>query len=263
MDLGIKGKIALVTGASAGLGLATAIELAREGARVAINSRSEENLEKAGKLIKVETGYFPYVAAGDLSRDGAPQEIIKKTTESFGPIDILVGNAGGPPSGKFLDHSVQTWKDAAELTLLSAVNLAREVIDGMADRGWGRIIFITSLSVKQPIDNLILSNTMRAGVAGFAKSISNQFAGKGVTVNTVMPGYTDTERLKSLAKNISSETGKTIEEVYSDWESSIPAGRVGKPEELAALITFLASEKAAYITGSAIACDGGAIKYIL
>lgn len=263
MDLGIKGKIALVTGASAGLGLAAAAALAAEGARVAINSRSMANLEKAAIQLKDRIGYSPTIVAGDLSIEGVPEKIVDEVKSRLGKIDILVVNAGGPPPGKFLQHTKETWRQSAELTLFSAINLVRVAVPDMINAKWGRIIFITSVAVKQPIDNLIISNTLRAGVTGFAKSISNELAASGITVNTVCPGYTDTERLKVLAGNIASSSGKSIEEAYLGWTGSIPVGRVGKPEELAALIAFLASEKASFISGTAIPVDGGYYKGLL
>ncbi len=263
MDLGIKDRVALVTGASGGLGLAAATALAAEGARVAINSRSLANLEKAAAQLKDIIGHSPTIAAGDLSIEGVPEKIVDEVKARIGKIDILVVNAGGPPPGKFLQHTKEAWRQSAELTLFSAINLVRASVPDMINARWGRIIFITSVAVKQPIDNLIISNTLRAGVTGFAKSISNELAASGITVNTVCPGYTDTERLKVLAGNIASSTGKSIEEAYRGWTGAIPAGRVGKPEELAALIAFLASEKASFITGAAIPVDGGYCKGLL
>ncbi|SYZ73477.1 Short-chain dehydrogenase/reductase SDR [Candidatus Zixiibacteriota bacterium] len=263
MDLGITGKTALVTGASAGLGFATALALAAEGAKVAINSRSAANLEKASARIKEKTGFRPAIVVGDLSIEGMAEKVTRDATAELGRIDILVVNAGGPPPGPFLNHSKEAWEKAAHLTLFSAINLSRAVIPDMMKSRWGRIIFITSVAVKQPLENLIISNTLRAGVTGFAKSIANETAPFGITINTVCPGFTDTERLKGLAENISAATGKSVEEAYQSWRATIPAGRLGKPEELAALITFLASEKAAFITGTSIQVDGGSYKGLL
>lgn len=263
MELGFDGKVALVTGASAGLGFAAALVLAAEGAKVAINSRSIENLERAAKRIKEKTGYNPLTVDGDLAEEAVAEKIVEKTVSRLGPVDILVSNAGGPPAGKFLQHSKQTWNESVNLTLNSAINLTRAVIPGMVERKWGRIIYITSVAVRQPIDNLIISNTLRAGVTGFAKTMSNETASSGITVNTVCPGFTDTERLKELARANAESSGTSIEDIYAGWTEKIPAGRIGKPEELAHLIAFLASERAAYITGSAIAVDGGYFKGLL
>jgi 3-oxoacyl-[acyl-carrier protein] reductase len=263
MDLGIKGKVALVTGASSGLGFAAASALAAEGARVSINSRSADNLKKAALKMKTEAGHLPLTVEGDISASGMAEKVVEETASKLGPVDILVSNAGGPPAGKFLQHSKEVWRESADLTLYSAIDLARAVVPDMVARKWGRIIFITSVAVKQPIDNLIISNTLRAGVTGFAKSISNELASSGITVNAVCPGYTDTERLKRLAQNQSESSGKSLEEVYADWTAMIPARRVGKPEELAHLIAFLASERAAYINGTSFAVDGGYAKGLL
>lgn len=263
MDLNLTDKVALVTGASAGLGLAAAKALAQEGAVVGINSRSQENLGKAAEKIKAETGREVFPVVGDLTAPGMSEKVVDEVVQKHGRIDILISNAGGPPAGMFLDLDKDDWRKAVDLTLFPAIDLARAVLPGMKERGWGRVIFITSLAVKQPADNLIISNTYRAGVTGFAKSIANQFSQFGITVNTVCPGYTDTERLKELAGKISASSGITVEQVYENWRAGIPAGRIGKPHELAALITFLASDKAAYITGSTIAVDGGTIKSLL
>jgi len=263
MDLGIAGKKALITGASSGLGLAAAMALAAEGADVAINSRSPENLEKAGLKIKKQTGREPQLIVGDLARSGEPEKIIDRALSALDGLDILVSNAGGPPAGTFLQHDRETWIKAADLTLHSAINMTRRAIPVMKEAGWGRIIYITSVAVKQPIDNLLISNTYRAGLTGFAKSISREFAKNGITVNTVLPGYTETERLTELAGSISASTGIKTGEVFAGWTADIPAGRIGQPEELAALIAFLASEKASFITGTSIQVDGGYIKGLL
>jgi len=263
MDLGIKDKGALVTGASSGLGFAAAAALAGEGARVAINSRSMENLQKAAQKIKAMTGSMPVMVEGDISQSGSAEKIAAGAISELGAVDILISNAGGPPAGKFAEVDKEAWRNAADLTLHSAIDLTRAVAMGMIERKWGRVIYITSVAVKQPIDNLLISNTLRAGVTGFAKSISNDLAKHGITVNTVCPGYTETERLIHLAEVESAASGKSIKEIYAGWASSVPAGRLGKPEELAAMIAFLASEKAAYVNGATIPVDGGYIKGLL
>ena len=253
MNLGLKGKRALITGASSGLGAATAMALAAEGVAVAINSRGAERLKKNGRLIHETTGVEPTLISGDVARESDIDTIVK----AAGQVDILVSNAGGPPPGQFLDHPTERFREAADLTLYSAVNLTRAVLGGMLERKWGRVIFITSVGVLQPIDNLILSNTFRAGVTGFCKTLSGNYARHGVTFNCVCPGYTATERLLGLAERQAADSGKTAQEVIDGFAAMIPAGRVGQPDELAALITFLASEKAAYITGTSIPVDGG------
>ncbi len=263
MDLGIKGKVALVTGASAGLGFAAAMALADEGVKLAINSRSEENLKKAAAEIQKKTGAVLAIYPGDLAIAGKAEEIVKKVSAELGAVDILVANAGGPPAGLFMNHSKEVWQKAAELTLFSSMNLTRAVIPGMIKEKWGRVVFITSIAVKQPIDGLIISNTLRAGLTGFAKTISNEYAKCGLTINTVCPGYTKTERLQELANVKSQAMGTSPDDIYNDWIATTPAGRLGAPNELAALIAFLSSEKAAFITGSSIAVDGGYYKGIL
>jgi len=263
MDLGIRGKRALVMAASAGLGFAAASALAEEGVRVAINSRSEENLNKAAGRIKEKTGYKPSIFPGDISIDGNAEKIVADVIMDLGGIDILVVNTGGPPAGPFVSHAKETWQKSSDLVMFSAINLIRAVIPGMLERKWGRIVIITSIAVKQPSDGLIISNTLRAGLTGFAKTISNEYAKSGITVNTVCPGYTKTERLQELAKTKSKMFGKTEDDIYNEWISTTPAGRLGKPEELAALITFLSSEKAAFITGTSILVDGGNYKGLL
>jgi 3-oxoacyl-[acyl-carrier protein] reductase len=263
MDLKIKNKTALITGASAGLGFAAAKTLAEEGVKIAINSRSMENLQKAASEIEKQTGISPVCVDGDISEEGIAEKIVERAVKELGPVDILVSNCGGPPAGMFMEHDKQTWKKSVDLTLLSAINLSRAVLPTMVEKKWGRIIFITSISVKQPIDNLIISNSLRAGVTGFAKSISNEYASHGITVNTVCPGYTETERLQSLAQHQSQAKNIKPEEVYAGWTQSVPAGRLGQPDELAALITFLASDRAAYITGTSLPVDGGYAKGLL
>jgi len=259
MNLGIKGKRALVIGASSGLGLAAATALAAEGAIVTINSRSGERLDKAGTAIQKRTGVTPKFAPGDIRHSDEIKRIVAKA----GEVDILVSNCGGPPPGPFAAHSIEDWHKAGELVLQSAINLTREVLDGMKERGWGRLIYITSIAVLQPVDDLILSNTYRAGLTGFCKTISNTHAKYGITANTVCPGYTATERLWDLARKRAENSGRTPEEEMKAFGAGTPSGRVGQPEELAALIAFLAGESAAYITGASIPVDGGAYKGLL
>ena len=259
MELGLKGKKALVTGSSAGLGAAAALALAQEGALVTINGRNLERLQKTGESIYTATGLKPKLAVGDVSRSADVERIVQEV----GNIDILISNAGGPPPGDFIDHPRERWLEASDLVLHSAINLTRGFIEGMKERGWGRLIYSTSVGVLQPIDNLILSNTFRAGVTAFCKTISNNYARYGITANCVCPGYTATERLSGLARKMAEVSGKTADEVMSGFAASNPAGRVGKPEEPAALIAFLASEKAAYITGTSIPVDGGLVKALI
>lgn len=263
MELGLKDKTALVTGASAGLGFAAAKVLSEEGARVIINSRSDDNLKVAAANIEKHTGRRPDCIAFDLTIEGNSEALVDEAIRLAGEVDILVSNAGGPPSGDFMSLSKENWDESTKLTLMSAIDLSRAVIPGMKKNKWGRIIYITSVSAKQPIPGLIISNTLRAGVTGFAKSISNELAGFGITINTVCPGFTNTERLGYLAEKLSADGSLKLDDVYNNWKANIPAGRIGEPDELANLICFLVSEKASYITGTSIAVDGGYIKGLL
>jgi len=259
MELGLKGKKALVTGSSAGMGAAAALALAQEGAEVTINGRNLERLKKTGEIIYTATGLKPKLVVGDVSQSADVERIVQEVRT----IDILVSNAGGPPPGDLVDHPKERWLEASDLVLHSAINLTRAVIEGMKERRWGRLIYITSVGVLQPIDNLILSNTFRAGVTAFCKTISNNYARHGITANCGCPGYTATERLSELAQKMAEASSKAADKIMSGFAASNPAGRVGKPEEPAALIAFLASEKAAYITGTSIPVDGGLVKALI
>jgi 3-oxoacyl-[acyl-carrier protein] reductase len=240
MDLGLRDKVALVTAASKGLGRAAAMELAREGAAVAIAARTAAGVEAAAAEIRAATG------ARGLA-----------VTAIYGRIDVLVNNAGGPPPGRFSEVSDEDWLHAAELTLLSAVRLTRLVLPGMRARRWGRIVNITSISVKQPIATLVLSNALRSGVVAMAKPLAGEVAAEGVTVNNVCPGYFLTDRVRNLAQHTAQAEGRAVSEVLAAQEAAVPMQRIGRPEELAAMIAFLASERAAYITGATIQVDGG------
>lgn len=263
MDLGLRDRVAVVCGSSRGLGRAIADELAAEGARVVVNGRSAEALERVAGEIRERTGADVEAVAADLSDRGGAEALVDAAENRFGRVDVLVTNTGGPPAGPFEAHSAEVWRNAIAQNLESVVNLVRAALPGMKERRWGRIVNVTSISVKQPVDGLILSNAVRAAVTGFAKTVSNEAAPHGVTVNCVLPGYTRTERLVHLAESISERTGKTIEEAYAGWEGEIPMGRLGEPAELAALTAFLCSERAAYITGQSIAVDGGWIKGLI
>jgi len=265
MDLGLAGKRALVTGASAGLGAAVAAELVAEGAAVVINGRDDRRLSQAADRIEQATGVRPGRAVGDISRPADRVKVINAAREQLpeGVIEILVSNTGGPPPGAFLDHSGNVWTEASQLLLESAIGLTRAVLSGMIERKWGRLIYITSVAVLQPVDDLILSNTYRAGLTGFCKTVSNTYAAHGITANCVCPGYTATERLAELMKSRADKAGTTPKEFAHALSETIPARRVGRPEELAALVTFLASDRAAYITGASIPVDGGSHRGLL
>ena len=263
MDLGIRGRVAVVCGSSQGLGRAVAETLAEEGARVVLNSRSPEKLQATRKAIVDATGAEVTAIPANLSDPEAVVELIEGAEKAFGQVDILVTNTGGPPSGPFESHSAEVWREAIERNFESVVNLVRQALPGMKERRWGRILNVTSISVKQPVAGLILSNAIRAGVTGFARTVANEAAPFGVTVNNILPGYTRTERLVDLAEAISAREGGTVEEAYEGWEAEIPMGRVGETHEFAALAAFLCSERASYITGQSVAVDGGWIKGLI
>lgn len=257
MDLRLKNKVALVAGGSMGLGLAVAKMLAAEGARIAIGALDDSNLTAAEKEIRSETGGEVVVIPTDLTDSGQAKGFVTRACAHFGTVDILVNNAGGPPSLPFLDIDDDQWDFGFRLNLMSTIAMSREAIPIMKEKRWGRIINMTSISVKQPIDGLILSNTIRAGVIGLAKTLSTELAPYNITVNSVCPGYTMTDRVRNLAKIAAEKMQTTPEEVIRKWEKEIPMGRLGTPEEFAGLVTFLASERASYITGAAIQIDGG------
>jgi 3-oxoacyl-[acyl-carrier protein] reductase len=263
MDLGLKGRVAVVAGSSQGLGRAIADALAAEGVHLVINSRSSEKLTNVAEEIVEATGAMVEAVALDLTPEDAGATLIAEAEEAFGHVDILVTNTGGPPAGMFEDHSPEVWREAIAQNFESVVNLVRAALPGMKERGWGRIVNVTSISVKQPVEGLILSNAVRAGVTGFAKTVSNEVAPYNVTVNNVLPGYTRTERLVHLAEAITERDDKTIDEVYEDWASEIPMGRLAEPPELGAVAAFLCSEQASYVTGQSVAVDGGWIKGLL
>jgi 3-oxoacyl-[acyl-carrier protein] reductase len=244
VDLGLNNKRALVTGASRGLGKAIAAALAAEGVKVAICARDAARLAAAAK----EIGATGFVA--DLSQPGAADAVLRRATEKLGGIDILVVNTGGPPAGSFAAISDDAWRAAFEGLWMSAVDLIRGALPGMRQRRWGRIMIVTSVSAKEPLPNLMISNALRPGLHGLVNALSREVAGEGVTVNAIMPGYTLTERIRELG----------VDEKQA--AAQIPAGRMGRPEEFAALAAFLASEQAGYICGQAIACDGGFLRAI-
>lgn len=263
MELELSGRVALVGGASRGLGRAIAEALAAEGAHVALVARDGAALKDVcAALAARSTGRIHPVAA-DLAQPEAAAAAVMDARGALGPVDILVTNQGGPPPGPFESHDSEAWRRAYSLLLNSVVEQVRAALPDMKSRGWGRIITVTSIAVKQPSEGLILSNSLRAGVAGLARSLANELAPHGITVNNVMPGFTRTERLLDLAADVARRRGITVEDAYAEWERHIPAGRLGEPGELAALVAFLASARAAYITGTSIAVDGGWIRSLL
>jgi 3-oxoacyl-[acyl-carrier protein] reductase len=263
MDLGLKGRVAIVAASSKGLGRAVAEELSREGAEVAICARTSGDLEKTAGEIEKSSGRQVLRQVLDVTQYDAVRKFVEAVEKRFGRIDICVTNAGGPPSKKFLDISVEEWRSAVDLTLLSAVYFAREVLPRMRARKWGRFLTITSVSVKQPIEGLLLSNSIRAAVTGLARTLANEFGPDGITVNNVCPGYTLTERLEELVETQARDAGVPCEKIYARLSEQIPLRRMARPEEFAALVTFLASERASYINGSSIAVDGGWVKSLL
>ena len=260
MDLGLRGKIALVAAASRGLGRAVAEELAAEGASVVMCARGETALHEAAAAIRASSGMDVEAVVADVARPEDVERLVKTAYDRFGRVDILVTNAGGPPSGKFESLGPEKWNDAVQLTLLSTVNLCRAVLPGMRERRWGRIINVTSITVKQPVEGLMLSNSLRAGVTGFARTLANEVARDGITVNNILPGYTRTQRVEELARATAEREKISVAEAMMKWESEIPMRRLGEPKEFAALAAFLASERASYITGTSIQVDGGWIK---
>jgi 3-oxoacyl-[acyl-carrier protein] reductase len=260
MDLGIKNKVALVAASSRGLGKAIAFQLSREEAQVVICARNKERLFKTRDEIAAETGGAVRAFAADVRDKKQVAKMVEQTVEELGTIEILVTNAGGPPSGMAEEFSLDDYREALELNLLSTVNLCYKVMPFMKKQKWGRIINMVSVAAKQPIDSLILSNTARTGVLGFSKSLSNQLAPSGITVNSICPGYTRTERVEELAKSFEESRKGSVKDFYENIQKNIPTGRLGTPEEIAQAAAFLASEGAGYITGVTLQVDGGYIK---
>ncbi len=256
MNLGLDDKVALVCGSSRGLGRAIADELAAEGAALALCSRDPERLAAAAGEIGPEVLAVP----ADLAVPGEPTRVVEATLERFGRIDILVANTGGPPAGTHDTLELADWDQATALLLRSTVELATSALPSMKERGWGRILAVTSVAVKQPVDNLMLSNSVRAAVTGFAATLAREVAKDGITVNTILPGYTSTERVTELNEADAKREGVDPAEIQARLEASIPLGRLADPREFAALAAFLVSERAGYITGGAFAVDGGWVR---
>jgi len=261
MDLGLNGRRAAVAASSMGLGYACALELAREGAAVSICSRNADRIEAAATRIRHDVpGANICTSVVDVSSQADCERFVADTVETLGGIDILVTNTGGPVPGALDAITLDDIRDGFDSTLMSAVTMMKTAVGYMREAKWGRIINILSMTVKQPKTNLLVSNTMRPAVLGFAKSISNELAGAGVTVNNVAPGYTMTERLTELAEHLSKTQKRTVEDVFDEWKRVIPAKRLGRPEELGAVVAFLASEQAAYVTGVTLQVDGGSVQ---
>src|SRR5258708_28793796 len=263
MDLGLHGRVAIVAAASKGLGRAVAEEFAREGANLAICSRETKNIERTATQIQASTKQRVLWRAVDVRQQEAIAAFVADVEKEFGRIDICVTNSGGPPSRSFAETNAEDWHAAVEQLLMSSVLFARETLPRMKKNNWGRFITITSSAVKQPVDGLLLSNSVRAAVTGLARTLANEYAAYGITVNNVCPGYTRTARLDNLAKSISARSNVKPEEVFAGWAHEIPAGRIGTPQEFAAVVAFLASTRASYINGTSIAVDGGLVRNLL
>jgi len=259
MDLELEDKVVLVTAASRGLGRAAAMEFARQGARLAVCSRGE-GIETAAEEIRKATGAKVYATQADISRQEDVERLVRHTLEHFGTIDILIINAGGPPPGNFLSLQLEDWEAAFRLTLMSAVYLCTAVVPHMIERGAGSIVTMQSYSVKQPVDNLILSNSFRMAVIGMMKSLANELGPKGIRVNSINPAWTWTERVEELMDDRARRNGTTAEQEAARITAEIPLGRMGTVEEFGRTIAWLASPAASFIHGHALFFDGGAVK---
>ena len=260
MDLGLKHRVAIVAASSQGIGKATAEAFAAEGCRVAICARNREALQGVADTIHKQHKVEAYPEAFDVTDATAVKHFVEHVVAKFGSADICVTNAGGPPAKGFLATTTEEWKKAVDQNFLSTLYFAREVIPYMQKKKWGRIITITSITTKQPVSDLVLSNAVRAAVVGLVKSLANEFGKDNILVNNVGPGYTATDRLKELAKARSAVSGKTEQEIFESWAVDASVKRVGEPREVAETIVWLASERASYITGQTLLVDGGAYK---
>lgn len=259
MDLGLAGKVALVTAASKGMGRACALGLAAEGARVMMCARTPADLEAAAHEIRTRTGARVEAMPADVTRAEDVRALVARTRELFGGVDVLVANCGGPPRGGLWEMSDEQWYGAFEVSLLSVVRLIREVVPLMRQRRWGRILTIQSVSVKQPVEGLLLSNAVRPGVAGLAKTLAPELGRDNITINVVCPGRIMTERFLSGAR----QAGLPVDEYVARSAAEIPLGRIGTPEEFAHVVVFLASERASYVTGAVLQVDGGLVRGLL
>jgi 3-oxoacyl-[acyl-carrier protein] reductase len=260
VDLGLKNRVAIVAASSQGIGRATAEAFAAEGCRVAMCARNPQRIQEAAEEIRKQYGGEVYCAALDVTDPNAVRAFVAETVTKFGSADICVTNAGGPPAKGFLDASLEDWRKAVGANFLSTVYFAREVIPHMQRRQWGRIITITSITTKQPVADLVLSNAVRAAVVGLVKSLANEFGKDGILVNNVGPGFTATDRLKELAKSRAAALGKPEQAIFDAWAQDAPLKRLGEPREVAETIVWLASERASYISGQTVLVDGGLYK---
>ncbi|HTH24175.1 MAG TPA: SDR family oxidoreductase [Vicinamibacterales bacterium] len=258
MEFGLKGKRAIVMAASRGLGYASALGLAREGCKLIVCSRDQGRIEAAAAAITKETNAEVKALVADVSSASEAKRLVDAAVSAYGGLEIVVHNAGGPPAGETLQMTDEQWQKAFEQNLLSFTRIVGAAAPEMKKAGYGRVITIASSSIKQPIPNLALSNALRAGVWGIAKTLSRELAPQGILVNVIAPGRIDTERIAELDQANATKSGKSIEDVRKASVGSIPLGRLGRPEELANLVVFLASQAGSYITGQAITVDGAA-----
>lgn len=263
MDLGLKDRVAIVAASSQGLGKAVALGLAKEGAKLALCSRNAQALESTAQEIRHATGADVMAWSADVTQEEQVRIFVEQANERFGRVDICITNAGGPPAKPFEATTVEDWRRAVDLNLMSTLFFAREVLPAMKDQKWGRLVTITSLSVKQPIDGLILSNSVRASVVGLVKTLSNEYAPHNVLVNNVCPGYTATDRLGDLSATLARSSGIPAAEIEKRWTGQIPLGRLARPGEFADVVVFLCSDRASYITGQSILVDGGFAKGLM
>lgn len=259
MDLGMKGKVAVVTASSSGIGRTIALQLAKEGCRVAICGRNEEKIASAVNMFASETGHIPFARKVDLTRTDETREFLGEVHNTLGPVDLLVANGGAPVRNTFFQFTDEDWRGAFESNLLQMIRVIREVLPGMLERGSGSIVTISSSSVKQPIQDQWLSNVTRPGLWGFVKSLSLDVAAQGVRINNIAPGRVATERINRIDAKKASQMGISLEESQAIQLKRIPMGRVGKPEEIADAVLFLLSDRASYITGTTMFVDGGMV----
>jgi 3-oxoacyl-[acyl-carrier protein] reductase len=262
MDLGLKGKVALVAGASQGMGRATALSFAREGAKVSICARGEGALNDAAAMIRRETGGEVLSMVADMSKADDIKRFVNTSAQHFGRVDVIVNNAGGPPPGEFMKFTDDDWNNAYNLSFMSTMRMTREAVPHMRKVGGGRIINITSYAVKEPIAGLVLSNAVRSAVIGLAKTLSRELGGDNILINNVCPGRIDTDRAQKLNKARADRLGRPVEEINKAMAAEVPLGRYGTAEETADLIVFLGSDRASYITGTTILIDGGLVRGI-
>jgi 3-oxoacyl-[acyl-carrier protein] reductase len=256
MDLGIKGRTAVVLGATSGIGAATAQALAAEGADVVVVGRDGDRARELAASLPSAVG-----VEADLTDPASTERVVSATREAFGEIDILVLNGGGPAPGTASAMDADSAQSAVDLLLKPHIALVQRVLDGMIERGWGRIVAVGSSGVQQPLPNLAASNVGRAALAGYLKTLAAEVAGDGITVNMVLPGRIDTARVAQLDRNAAERTGRSVEEARTSSEATIPAGRYGQPEEFASVVAFLASDRAGYVTGEQVRCDGGLVRH--